>query len=286
MTISVPKTKAQHIRKRPRVTETTEDDITNLPPEKKFKFLCKDCDMTYPSKHGLAVHQGRWCKKSKTARKPSRKGTVADRIITQLKVEKEQETFDKVKMGSSYLENVYSFIYLGAEIAGDGDQEVTLKHRVDIAYGRFAEYREVLTTTKLPVQLRVRIYKLLVVTTMVYGSSAWLFTENIKKKLNGVNSKFLHAITKRTIHDEAREPTFDVVKHVLLRRRSYLGHILRLDEDRALRRYLLDLSPPTVPFMPGSLHADTEFETLEEAVTAASDKVEWRQYSLNSVKIG
>ena len=40
MKVSIPKTKAQHIRKRPIVSSTTENDIQNLPPEKKFKFEC------------------------------------------------------------------------------------------------------------------------------------------------------------------------------------------------------------------------------------------------------
>ena len=100
--------------------------------------------MTYPSKHGLSVHQGRWCKKRMNARKPSRKGTVADRVITRYKVEQFQSTLDTVKIDDVELDNVYSFIYLGAEIAGDGDQEVTAKHRCDIAWGRYGEYKKVL----------------------------------------------------------------------------------------------------------------------------------------------
>ena len=87
MIISIPKTKVQHIRKRPVVSETTETDIENLPTDKAFKHRCDKCGMTYPSKHGLSVHQGRWCKKIMNARKPSRKGTVADSVITRYKVE-------------------------------------------------------------------------------------------------------------------------------------------------------------------------------------------------------
>ena len=56
MEISVPKTKVQHIRHRPKVSPTTEVDVSNLPKEKKFKFECKSCGMTYPTQHGLNVH--------------------------------------------------------------------------------------------------------------------------------------------------------------------------------------------------------------------------------------
>ena len=86
----------------------------------------------------------------------------------------------------------------------------------------------------------------------------------------------LSAITGRSIHEEASEPTYDVVHHVLDRRKAYLGHILRMEPDRAVRRYLLELNPSAVPFVPGSLLDDTEYETVEEAIAAAQDRVRWQ----------
>ena len=127
--------------------------------------------MTYP-KHGLSIHKGRWCKKRKTARKPSRKGTVADRIVKRHQVEQYQETLTKVKIGTDELENVYSFVYLGAKIANDGDPDVTVKHRCDIAWARFGEYRKTLMAAKLLVDMKTRLYTSLIALTMIYGSSA------------------------------------------------------------------------------------------------------------------
>ena len=49
--ISVPKTRVQHIRKRARVTETTEEDVANLPPENNFKFVCDKCNRSYLKQH-------------------------------------------------------------------------------------------------------------------------------------------------------------------------------------------------------------------------------------------
>ena len=236
MSISVPKTKVQHIMHRPKVSQTTEDDITSLPSEKQFKFKCDACEMTYPTNHGLAVHKGRWCGKTKPGKKPSRRGTVADKIVKRMKVEEHQKSLPTVKMGGEDLENTYAMVYLGSEVAGDGDQHVTLKHRSDIAWGRFNEYRTSLTSTKLPVALRTRLYAVLVISTHVYGSSAWFFDEPLKRTLNNTNSKMLSVMTKRTVHEEAREPTFDAVAHVLSRRRSYLGHILRMQPRRMVRR--------------------------------------------------
>ena len=113
-------------------------------------------------------------------------------------------------------------VYLSAKIAGDGDQKVTIKHRCAIARGRFVEHRRALTSTKLPTSLRLRLYAVLVISTMVYGADAWLFTQKIRKSLNGVSSKMLSSVTRRSIHEEAWNPSFDAVGHVLKRRRAYL----------------------------------------------------------------
>ena len=233
--------------------------------------------MTYPTAHGLAVHKGCWCKKRKTARKPSRKGTVADRIITREKIEKRQEALEKVKIGEKELDNVYSFIYLGSEHAADGDQQVTVKHRCDIAWGRFGEYKKVLLSTKLPVDLRVRLFVVLIVSTMLYGACGWFLTKKVKQTLNGHASRMLSAITRRTIHEEAKHPTFDIIDFLLNQRWNYLGHILRMDEDRALRKFLLHLQPDQAPFVPGSLLDDTNFSSLDEAIQAAQDWATWRK---------
>ena len=108
-------------------------------------------------------------------------------MIQRLKTEKHQESLPKVQIGQSDLENVYSFVYLGAEIASDGDPEVTVRHRINIAWGRFGEYRQVLTSSKLPVNTRIRLYRALIVSTMTYGCCAWLLTDKLRKKVNGIN---------------------------------------------------------------------------------------------------
>ena len=76
-----------YIRKKTSVSQITEADISNLPVEFEFKFTCEACEMSYPTKHELSMHKGCWYKGSKTAKKPSRKQTVADRIVIRKKVE-------------------------------------------------------------------------------------------------------------------------------------------------------------------------------------------------------
>ena len=92
MKISIVKTKAQHI------SDTTESDITNLPPERQFKYVCDKCQCAFPTQHGLSVHKGRWCKDRPTAKIPSRKGSVADRIISRQKLKRSTAYTKRLKL--------------------------------------------------------------------------------------------------------------------------------------------------------------------------------------------
>ena len=276
MQISIPKTKSQHIMPTPKVSETTEADIAALPAEKQLCFECNKCGWTYANQHGLSIHQARHCKKRKTKRLQNRKGTVADKIVKRHKVEQFQATLDKVKIGTEELENVYSFTYLGAATPADGNHEVPVQHRINIAWGAFNDHRKSLTTAKLPTALRTSLYRAVVVSTMAYGSEAWMFTDQMRRKVNGINSKMLSQITRRTIHEEARSPAFNTVEHVLSRRWEYLGHILRLDENRALKQIAINIAPD-FPYQEGSLLSDTSFRSIAETKEAAQDRAKWRE---------
>ena len=105
MSISIPKTKCQLITKKSKVTATTEKDIANLPPNLQFNHKCDKCDRSFPTKHGLSLHKGRWCKWKRRKKQPSRMGTVADRVVQQHKVDESQKTLDHVKIGNNELEN-------------------------------------------------------------------------------------------------------------------------------------------------------------------------------------
>ena len=277
MSVSAPKSKSQHIAHKPTVSETTENDIANLPASEAFKSICDKCGRAFPNNHGMKIHKARWCKGKRKRKPASRKGTLADRIIKLRKVKQKQDDFPHVMLGNQQLDNVYSFVYLGSEIAGDGDPDIPVKHRTDIGWGRFGEYRKVLTSTKLNVSCRIRLFAALVGSTILHGSSAWITTDQVKRKINGVSSKMLSQITKRSIHEEARSPTFDIVTLMKKRRWSYLGHILRMEDSRMVKRFLTELSPREAPFPTGSLLEPSPYDTLEETALAAQDRKHWTE---------
>ena len=79
----------------------------------------------------------------------------------------------------------------------------------------------------------------------------------------------LTSIIKRSIHEEAKTQSYDVVETIKKRRWSYLGHILLLKDDHHVRHQK--------SFIDGSLLADTMFENVDDMIDAAADREKWNK---------
>ncbi len=71
----------------------------------------------------------------------------------------------------------------------------------------------------------------------------------------------LAAITGRTIQEESRNPTINVVMKALDGRWSWLGHVLRMPEHRLVRQVMLNCVKPTHE----TLFADVPNLSIENA---------------------
>ncbi len=109
-----------------------------------------------------------------------------------------------------------------------------------------------------------------VILTMLYGCESWKMTEKVKRKLNGVASKMHATITGRTIQEEARNPTINVVMKAWDRRWSWLGHVLRkrMPENGLVRQVLSNCVKPTHE----TLFADVPILSIENATKMSKDR--------------
>ncbi len=82
----------------------------------------------------------------------------------------------------------------------------------------------------------------------------------------------LSRITGRTIADEAREPTLDVMMRARDGRWNWLGHILRLEEHREIRQVLMNCDRPT----PDSPFGDVPDLDNRKAAEIAKDREKWK----------
>ena len=67
------------------------------------------CQRDFPTKRGVAIHQGRWCDGGKTIR--SRKVTLADKTVQHTKRKKYEDSLGHVVLEGEQLDNVYTFEY-------------------------------------------------------------------------------------------------------------------------------------------------------------------------------
>ena len=96
------------------------------------------------------------------------------------------------------------------------------------------------------------------------------------RKLNGCNSQMLSRITGNDVRTEARSTTssFDVVKHIRVRRLRWLGQILRDNQGRLLFKVMevqYSMQIPGNLFMDAPPHVN-----LQDLVNQSYDKAYWK----------
>ena len=68
---------------------------------------------------------------------------------------------------------VSSFRYLGSLISEDGRCDAEIKSRIAMAKGNFGKMRRILTNLSLGMNIRLRLLKCYVWSTLLYGCEAW-----------------------------------------------------------------------------------------------------------------
>ena len=174
------------------------------------------------------------------------------------------------------VENVLNFEYLGSRLQCDGDDQVDVRHRMDIAQAVFGSLSRLWTDHRLSRETKLRLYKLSVCSSLTHCCTAWALTRQVTRMINGFNSRCLHVITGEDYRVTATTPVYDLVLAVRKRRMRYLGHVLRLPQDRIVRRSLIALVKGGTQYPEGRLFGDCERENLRELLSIAKNRSAWR----------
>ena len=273
MIISVPKTKAMHIHKTTAVSETTENEVVDL----NLPFKCPECKRSFPTKRGMNIHLKRWCDGTESNR--SRKGSLADKAVQLSKRKIAEQARPHVQIEGEQIDNVHSFVYLGSKTQCDGDSMADVKHRMVIAQSAFSDLYKLWEDCRLPLSMKLKMYSTAVCSTFTHACESWDFTEAVRKTVNGFNSRCLNVITKEGYRVTATTPKFNLVLAIRKRRIRYLGHILRMDEDRLVRRTLLAYVCSKTHGIPAGSLMDDEFcknRSVAELSALANDRRRWK----------
>ena len=123
----MPKSKGKHVHVRERLPVSTEAEVKAL----DFPHSCPECERTFPTTRGLAVHRARWCRPGQHP--ASRRGQLADKAVKIVKRQASAALLQPVVMEGESLETVYQFDYLGCRFTSDGDDAADMHHRMAIA---------------------------------------------------------------------------------------------------------------------------------------------------------
>ena len=146
-----------------------------------------------------------------------------------------------------------SLIYLGATFADDGHVGSELSRRIGMAKAEFRTVRKIWNHASVNLQAKLRIFKGLVETKLLYGLVTICFTVAQLRQLDGFQAKCLRQILRIPPPHLSRVSNAEVLKRAEHVKASaalqalhlqLLGKILRTADDSPLR---------TVSFVPGSL---------------------------------
>ena len=192
MVISVRKSKAMHIHRTRRVDATTKEDVAALSLEHK----CESCGREFTKQRGLNIHMARWCDGGRTQR--SRRGTLTDTAVKTAKRRAAEATLDKVNIGDDVLDNVLTFEYLGSRLQCDGDDQVDVRHRMDIAQTAFGSLSHLWNDHRLSRETKLRLYKFSVCSTLTHCCTAWALTRKVTRTRHLFREAFMTLLCKLT----------------------------------------------------------------------------------------
>ena len=150
------------------------------------------------------------------------------------------------------------------------------RHRMDIAQAACGSLSHLWTDHRLSRETKLRLYRLSVCSSLTHCCTAGALTRTVRRMINGFNSRCLHVITGGDYRDTAATPEYDLVLAVRKRRMRYLGHVLRLPQDRIVRRSLIALVKGGTYYPEGSLFSDCEIDGLHQLMMLATNRSAWR----------
>ena len=140
------------------------------------------------------------------------------------------------------VEDVNSFIYLGATVHGAGGSHEDITRRLSIARRAYATLNPIWRSKTYSKHTKLRIFKSCVISILLYGAEMWRVTSTDMERLDVFHRKCLrrilgifwpHTISNRELYERTGEdPISETLK---VRRWRWIGHVLRREKDNNCR---------------------------------------------------
>jgi hypothetical protein len=138
------------------------------------------------------------------------------------------------------VEVVHSFRYLGVILTSDATMDAEISTRVSSAHAAWLKYKHtVFLNRHLSLRTRVTMFKVTIVTALLYGAEAWAQTVMQQRRLEVVYNTLIrqmlgvrwwHRRSTEQVLSVARLPKFE--RYVAARTLRWQGHVVRMPAGR------------------------------------------------------
>lgn len=198
-----------------------------------------------------------------------------------------------INIGGTELNQVEQFTYLGGVISQDARCELDIKRRVNLATGIASSLKTVWESRDISLKTKVRVYKALVMSVLLYNSETWTMKRTDESRLRVFEMAVFRRICGVSLRDRWRNEEIkarldiecDVVEAIRRRRLAYFGHTCRMKPERIPARVLHGWIHGSRPRgRPRKRWTDAVKEDCEDrdvtyiqACRLAEDREEWRK---------
>ena len=93
------------------------------------------------------------------------------------------------RMNGEILEEVDKFKYLVETIIKDGTSDAEIRIRLATSTSALIRLKAIWTSTKIGFKTKCSLYKILVLSILLYGFEAWTITEKMENKIKAFENK-------------------------------------------------------------------------------------------------
>jgi len=153
---------------------------------------------------------------------------------------------DDIMVDENKLNSVPEFTYLGSTISNDGRIDVEIQRRMAKASASFGRLRQRLWNNHhVSTRVKGKIYRAIVLSTLLYGAEAWTVYRRQEKKLHAFMMRHLRSILRITWKDKVTNKEIldrtglPSMKDLLIKKNlRWTGHLTRMSSDRLPKQIL------------------------------------------------
>ncbi|KAJ4439352.1 hypothetical protein ANN_07474 [Periplaneta americana] len=143
-----------------------------------------------------------------------------------------------IKIGDLSFEEVEKFKHLGTTVTNINDTREEIKRRINMGNACYYSVEKLLSSSPLSKNLKVRIYKTVILPVVLYGCETWTLTLREEHRLRVFENKVLRKIFGakrdevtgewRKLHNTELHALYsspDIIRHIKSRRLRWAGHV-------------------------------------------------------------